>query len=225
MADPLLETDLPYRIGSANLTDGRGRTVPTDECLVNMTPGEGWDVVVSVRGVPSPVSGTSPLRVVDTLAKRLESNGLEGVSVRDLWINLNIMWMGRVNPRHHRVAMADVVHAVTAVVPDTAEDSTQILHPASEWSGLAWGTLELYLCREDYCWYTFNTLISEMAVIFSPAVTPTLGDGGLHLRMVRQLVDLRADPVYSRDEARKWLTKTRSKVMDEDYKGSPLWSR
>jgi hypothetical protein len=225
MSDPLSETDLPYRLGEGIIFDKRGRKISPEMCLVRATPGEGWDVDVSIRGVPSKVSGPTPNHVVAILAERLEVNGLEGVPVTDIWANLNIIWMGRVNPRHHHVVMSDMFHAVTTVEPSEQAGSTRIHHNPDQWSDLAWGTLELYLCREDYRWGDFVIRARDLVVIFSPSLTPTLGDGRLSLRLTRQINHLVTDPIYDRAEAREWLKRARSEVMSEAYEGSPLWSR
>jgi hypothetical protein len=225
MSDPLLETDLPYRLGGGLIFDKRGHPVPAEMCLVKITPGEGWDVDVSMRGVQSKVSGPTPNHIVAILAERLEANNLKGVAESDLWVNLNIIWMGRVNPRHHRVLMSDMLHAVTTVSPSDQAGSTRIHHNADQWSDLAWGALELYLCQENYRWPTFNSLVAAMSVTFSPSLTPTLGDGRLHKRLTRWVTAVCTDPIYDREEARKWLKAARSEVMSEVYEGSPLWTR
>lgn len=225
MADSLDITDLPYRHRGKPLTGKFGKTVEVDQCLLSVTPGEGWGVTISIKGVSCEITGDSPIRVFAQLYERLELNGVENPPAKTLWANLNIMWMGRVNYKHHQVDFIAFLESLEAVTPSIDENATQIKHPVADWAHLAWGTLEIYLCHETYEWRSFQELLALVQRTACQNFCPTLGDSKFYQRFIGRKAEAELSPIYKREDARAWLIETRSAVMNEEYTGSPLWVR
>ena len=219
MPDSLELTDLAYRYNPAKPVN----SFNLQECLINATPMEGWGVTVAIKGVPSRIEGEMPLIVVANLAERLTNNGIKFEQI-DLWCNLNVTWMGRVNAKHHKVKLTNMLSLFTAVEVKTFKGAHTLKHPPEAWIGAYWDTLEAQLCMDSYVWSRFYKGFMLFVMMLDQDTNTTLANAGLFKKLYLHGVHLQNNPRYSRDAAREWLTQTRSDVMGTPHTPSKLWS-
>lgn len=118
------------RFKEDTLTDSKGRSVSVMQPLIQrgVVPRQGWGVKVVINGVSIPVSGQSPLYVIEALRDILERNNIE-YQEKDLWATTNVTWMRNVGTKYHLVDYFKVIDNIAPAEDTSYRGST----PTSEW--------------------------------------------------------------------------------------------
>jgi len=79
-------------------------------CLAStgVRPRQGWSVVITINAQNITITGASPSVVVDKVRKLIELNGLR-ISNLNLWFNLNIQWLSRIDSKHQVVKTEELI--------------------------------------------------------------------------------------------------------------------
>lgn len=202
---------LTYQATNSSVTGKDGRAHAINQVLVKRphTPQGGWKVNLTMNGQEVVVPGGSGQEVFAE-AKRLFA--LNDVPVRDLdlWLTLNIMWIGRVPEKYHVVRVSDLMTAAVSAGNDLAAKPTshrEYLGPAV-WGAKGWGMLQQYLALDTYSYGTFLNFATELAKWIDPALNPSRGCSDCFIHYTTALARLRITPLHRQDEARRWLWQT-----------------
>lgn len=89
----------------AFLTGRDGQIYLLDRCVVSSlkSPVGGWGVSLWIKGNLTFIPGTGPTNVFQGAVETLKLNGIS-FTFRDLWLNLNLLWLERVSPKYQKVS-------------------------------------------------------------------------------------------------------------------------
>jgi hypothetical protein len=172
-------------------------------------PSGGWKVSLVVNGQHIEADGPSGEAVHAEAVRLLQLNGLV-FSDLDLWLNLNIQWVGRATEKYQVVRLSDLMTAASgsAVPPEHAPTRARLQVGPAVWGRKGWGMLQMYLALDTYEFGTFLMLASELRKWLDPNLNPTTGCAECFIHFGAAIADLRNRPRYTQAEAREWLWRT-----------------
>lgn len=83
-------------------------------CLASpgLRPRQGWGVVITINAQNIPITGASPSTVAEKVRKLVQLNDLR-ISNLNLWFNLNIQWLNRIDSKHQVVKTEELIKLAT----------------------------------------------------------------------------------------------------------------
>jgi hypothetical protein len=169
-------------------------------------PTGGWRVSLLVNGQHIEADGPSGQAVHDEAVRLLQLNGLV-FSDLDLWLNLNIQWLGRATEKYQVVRLSDLMTAASgsAVPPEHAPTRARPQIGPAVWGRKGWGMLQMYLALDTYEFGTLLMLATELRKWLDPNLNPSTGCAECFIHFGAAIADLRNRPRYTQAEARDWL--------------------
>lgn len=169
-------------------------------------PTGGWRVSLLVNGQHIEADGPSGQAVHDEVVRLLQLNGLV-FSDLDLWLNLNIQWIGRATEKYQVVRLSDLMTAASgsAVPPEHAPTRARPQVGPAVWGRKGWGMLQMYLALDTYEFGTLLMLATELRKWLDPNLNPSTGCAECFIHFGAAIADLRNRPRYTQAEARDWL--------------------
>jgi hypothetical protein len=185
--------------------DGRSHPVAQNHISPKVRPLSGWSAAFIINGQDIRIEGKTPQETYSSALEQLRLNGVE-VTAENLWLNLNIQWMGRINDKHQIVRLSDLLH-ISQAGGSATHAPTRARKPVSPdvWGSKGWAMLQQYLAQDTYEYGRFLMLATELARWVDPSVNPTLGCADCFRHYTMALNVLRTNPLHTQDEARKWL--------------------
>jgi|SRR5690349_10960399 len=206
--------ELLYTTARTGLTGLDGKTYSLTGALIR-NPGKpqgGWKVKIPVKGQHVVVDGPGPVHVFNKVRHLLLQNGMEA-KPNDIWLNLNIGWMGRTPAKYHSVPLSDVLKVVTAKNgKEETVDSRKRSYKPQDWGQFAWMWLNLFLARESYSFREFLLQVEYVLDLLSPENNPELGCADCYRKFQPVVAKLRNEPLPTQEGARRWLVDAHNTV-------------
>ena len=187
------------------LLDNRGREIKLDQCLVDSfaTPRGGWSVSFTINFNRVTIKANNARNVFTRSKKILHHNGIE-LSDKNIWLSLNAQWLTRVDDKDFLVSKKEF----NKIIGSEEEDYThEDYHHPSTWGSVEWNSLAFYL-NVDPEYYSYETFISRCSVVLTlldPSKSSRVGCVDCYKEFSALLDDLKTNPLYKLEEARKWL--------------------
>jgi hypothetical protein len=213
---PHSEPAMILRSKSENVQLRNGAVVPLYGSLIRSgkRPSGGWFFNFRVRGIDFKVNGISPQQVARQVHTKLKQNGVS-ISPADLWLNLNLQWMNRLDHEHFTVTR----EALTSLIKIEAEDqgkpedtSLRKSFTPEQWGSRAWKWLGLYLAQDDYNPIAFLLQLEAVLGLLNPMVSPATGCIKCYTEFSAEMQNIRNNMPRTLDDARKWLWSFHNKV-------------
>lgn len=207
------ESTLSYRALSSTVTgrDGQSRRI-TQPLVDEANKGHGgWKVTLTVKGHTREVVAGSPRATFAAASALLVANEVV-VSELDLWLNLNIQWIGRAVTRRQVVRLEDIMAVAQGNDAPVAAHASKTNVPPMVWGRKGWGMLQQELAQNVYVYSDFLFLATKLSRWLDPDLNPTTGCSKCFAHFTGALAILRSHPIHVQQEARVWLWKLMNQV-------------
>lgn len=191
---------------SPTVTGKDGRPYSVTTCLVEAgnRPRRGWSVVLPIKGHLQTIAGSSARAVHDTAASMLRTNQVEFTEL-DLWYNLNLQWLQRVQEHRQKVRHADLMQIAIGNAPPPVAHAKKGNTPPAIWGRKGWGNLQMYLAGNVYEYAGFLRRAIDLGELVNPDLNPSIGCATCFQHYSAALEVLKRTPIYSQQDARMWL--------------------
>lgn len=88
--------------------DGEMYLIQRNLVTAGVRPRQGWGVVIEINGQLIQIKGASAADTVDRAKKQLSLNDYR-ISNLNLWFNLNIQWLSRIESKHQNVKLESLL--------------------------------------------------------------------------------------------------------------------
>lgn len=196
---------MTFRAQSPTISLKTGRTVRLDRPFVAGTrrPSGGWHATFRINGTDLTFNGKTPQEVAAKVQKTHYDNGIT-LSAADVWLNLNLQWMERLDQAYFQVDKGVLTKAILEEGEKRVESLRKGFEP-SRWGSRAWNWMALYLAQDHYDPAAFMTILEQVLGMLNPNVNPTLGCIRCHGEWSNELQKIRLQPPATQEDARKWL--------------------
>lgn len=183
-----------------------GKVVPLNTALIlnGRRPQGGWSVRLRINGVDQQITGNSPSEVAKRLKDAATSAG-ETLTIADIWLNLNLHWMSRLDNKYFLVSASELSSAILQAGEAPAPSLRKVFTPGV-WGSVAWKWLGLYLAQDTYHPDKFLEQLLTVQEMLNPVSSPTLGCINCYADFSQELSNIRLRMPRTREEARHWLT-------------------
>lgn len=201
--------------------DGKRYSIEGSLIPTGRRPSGGYRFQLTIAGHTASSPASTAREAFAEASRLLSTNGVE-VSARDLWLNLNIQWLQRLDEKYHVVRLADLLEVASGNDPSPAPHKNRANVGPKTWGSKGWGMLQMYLAQDVYEYGTFVGLATELSKWVNPEVNPSIGCADCYIHFTGALDRLRRKALYTQVEARKWLVDTMNAVNKQN--GKPVWS-
>lgn len=204
---------LSYTATSPTVTgrDGVRRNI-TEPLVEEANRGHGgWKVRLTIKGHTQEVTGATARATYKLAAALLTTNGIPFKEL-DLWLNLNIQWVGRAIAKRQVVRIEDLMAVATGNAAPAVAHASKANVPPKAWGRKGWGMLQMYLAQDVYSYATFFFLANELSNWVNPDINPSIGCSECYQHYIGALAELRGNPLHVQADARKWLWRLLNKV-------------
>lgn len=201
-----------FRAKSNTIQLKTGQTVPLNGPLVSgmKRPATGWTVRFRLNGVDKVVHGNNPQAVGNRARETLKQADVTFTEA-DLWLNLNLQWMEKMEHRNFKVDHAKLAALVQTEGVSEAPTQRKTFTP-EQWGSIAWKWLGLYLAQDNYNPEDFLRQLETVLVMLSPSSNPTIGCIRCFSEWSAVMANTRHNMPKTLEEARKWLWQEHNKV-------------
>ena len=207
--------ELNYRATSSTILSMQGKTLDIKQPLIASfgKPTGGWGVRLRVKGqhfyLGAETSKDAYFKVKDTLNNKL---GLT-ISDDDIWLNMNIQWYQRLQPKYYLVRLADLLRLADPVGMKEQTHNPRVRnYTPSDWGRFAWDFMGIYLSQDDYYWDEYFATLERVQKMLNKDNNPSIGCNECYIEFTKELESVRNTPMHDVNKAREWLVNFHNKV-------------
>lgn len=196
---------MTFRASKTTVTLRSGKVVPLDHALVigMRRPTGGWVATFRINGIDKTFTGRSPQELGNTVLREHQKNNVS-LSVADLWLNLNLQWMERLDQKYFLVDRSELTKLILQEGQTAEVTQRQVITP-EKWGSIAWKWLGLLLAQDGYTPEVFVLHCEQVLTLLNPSLNPGIGCIRCFADFAAEMSRIRMNPPKGLDEARRWL--------------------
>lgn len=176
-------------------------------------PRGGWKVKLLLPGQIHAMEfdGKTAQAVFSQVKAAVVNNSIT-MSDESIWLNLNMVWMDRVDQKFWLLLRNDLASLVQQEDAPAKQTPGLILTPPTMWGSRGWQAMGILLASNSFQWSLFLSVVKEVLSLLNPVSNPITGCQECYVEFSREVGRLETSGALSREQAREWLFEFHNKV-------------